>query len=174
VRDGSAPIVATFWHRFIIPMCVMFRATPTCVPVSQSSDGEYIAQVMRRFHLRPVRGSSSRGAVSALRKLVALANRGWTAALTPDGPRGPRYSVQPGFVLVARRCGLPVHPVGVAVEPAWELNSWDRFVVPRPGARIVIHLAAPLQPQDYPDRNAFCEIMRQAIESACRHAEGLL
>jgi hypothetical protein len=163
VRNGARPVVATFWHRHIIPMCVTFRHTRVCVAVSQSSDGEYIAQTLRRFGLQPVRGSSSRGAVRVLRRLVQMAGQNWTPALTPDGPRGPLYSVQPGFVLVARRCGLPVRPVGVAVEPAWELSSWDRFVVPKPTARIRVVIADPLYPREYDGTDAFCSAMREAL-----------
>jgi hypothetical protein len=112
--------------------------------------------------------------VKALRELVGLARQGWSPALTPDGPRGPRYSVQPGFVLVARRCGLPVYPVGVAAEPAWEANSWDGTVVPYPGARVVIHVGEPLEPDDHPDRDEFCRVIGDAMQDACARAEDML
>jgi hypothetical protein len=173
-RAGTRPVVYTFWHRYVIPMCVTFDHTRACIAVSQSSDGEYIAQALHRFGFRTVRGSSSRGGLGVLRSLIRASSEGWSPVLTPDGPRGPCYSVQPGFALVARKCGLPVHPVGIAVEPAWELNSWDRFVIPRPGARIVAHMGTGLDPDGYDSREDFCSAMRRALMAADKRARELL
>lgn len=174
IRSGSSPIVGMFWHRHIIPLIVTFRNTRVVTAVSRSSDGEFVAQVMERFKIRQVRGSTSRGAVGVLRQMVRMGEEGWTTAITPDGPRGPIYTVQPGFAVVAQRCGLPVYPVGAATDREWTLNSWDRFVIPKPGARVVVAFGGRLDAGDYPSREAFCTAMRDALFAASETAERCL
>ena len=174
IRDGSGPVVATFWHCNILPLLTKFRGCRVCVPVSEHQDGEYVAQVMHRFGLESVRGSTTRGAVKLLRGMTTMMDEGWTAAVTPDGPRGPRFSIQPGFAFLARRSGLPVCPVGVAVRDAWTVSSWDRFVIPRPWTRIVIAFGELLHAGDYDDVPAFCEALARAMSVATETARNAL
>jgi hypothetical protein len=170
VRRGSAQAIAAFWHRHILSLLPRFRGFPVCVPVSQSRDGEYVARVMDRFGLASVRGSSSRGGIGLLKGLLRAVDEGYSPAITPDGPRGPRYSVQPGFTLLARRTGLPVFPLGVAVEDAWVLSSWDAFVIPKPGTRVVICVGEGLHAADYEDTEEFCRALRNALFAATERA----
>jgi len=57
-----------------------------------------------------VRGSSSRRGPQALLELTTWAERGYDLAITPDGPRGPRYVVQDGAMALAQVTGLPIVP----------------------------------------------------------------
>ena len=168
--DGSSPGIVAFWHRHILAMLTHFRGAHVTVPVSEHRDGEYVAQAMERFRLDSVRGSSTHGATRLLRDLLGRIREGWSPALTPDGPRGPRFSVQPGFTLLARRSGLPVYPIGLAEQSAWVLSSWDAFVVPRPFSRIAIRLGEPLRAADYPKVPDFCDALRQALFRATEQA----
>jgi len=165
-KEGSRPAVIAFWHRHILTMMTHYRGGRVCVPVSRSDDGEYVAHVMERFGLQSVRGSTSRGSIPMLRQWLSMSEQGYSPVITPDGPRGPRFSVQPGVVLVARRTGLPVHPVGIAVRNAWTLPSWDAFVVPKPGTCIVIAAGRSLRAEDFADAQAFCEALREALFDA--------
>ncbi len=166
VRRGRAPGMVAFWHRHILAMLTHFRGYRICVPVSESRDGEYVAQVMERFGMASVRGSTSRGSVRLLRGMLGMMEAGWTAAITPDGPRGPKFSVQPGAALLARRSGLPVYPIGLAARPCWTLSSWDEFVVPKPWARIAIVIGPAVRAEEYNDSAAFCDALREAIFAA--------
>ena len=129
MRQGSAQGIVAFWHRHVVTMLTHHSGAHVVVPVSRSRDGEYIAHVMDRMGLASVRGSTSRGGLAVLRDMLAAAGQGFSVAVTPDGPRGPRFSVQPGVALLARRSGLPVYPFGIAARDAWVFNSWDRFVL---------------------------------------------
>ncbi len=177
VASGQEPIIATFWHRQLLSMlCACwdypFRDYPFCAPVSEHRDGEYVAWVMERCGLLAVRGSTTRGATRLLRNVLEAIGEGWSCALTPDGPRGPKFSVQPGFLLLARRTGLPVYPIGVAVDRAWVLNTWEDFVIPKLGTRISIVTGRPFLPQDLVGRptGELCAELREKIMDATERA----
>ncbi len=76
--------------------------------VSASKDSALLAAVLAKFGVEQVRGSSSRRGPQALLELTTLAQMGYDLAVTPDGPKGPRYSVQEGIVALAQLTGLPI------------------------------------------------------------------
>jgi lysophospholipid acyltransferase (LPLAT)-like uncharacterized protein len=171
-RTGARPAIAAFWHRQILGMLGHFRNSRVAVPVSQHRDGEYVAQVMQRVGIATVRGSSSTGGAKLLRDMMAMVDDGYSPVLTPDGPRGPKFSVQPGIWMLARRTGMPVYPVGVAVRDAWSAGSWDEFLIPKPFTRIVVRFGQPLHVGDYEGREVFCNALQQAMfdeTAACWH-----
>lgn len=100
--------------------------------VSASKDGAFLAAILNRFGVVPVRGSSSRRGPQALLELNTAAERGCDLAITPDGPRGPRYIVQDGAMSLAQITGLPVVPVSYHLKWKIQLKSWDRFQIPLP------------------------------------------
>ena len=63
---------------------------------------------------------------------------GLDVCLTPDGPRGPRYKIQPGFIKLAEATGAPIVPIHVRFSSAWRLKTWDRFVIPKPFSRVEV------------------------------------
>ncbi len=130
--------LATLWHgRMLLPM-VEFRASQAQVLVSPSDDGDLVSPMLRRFGYGAIRGSTNKNPARALREMLSELLRGGTIVITPDGPRGPRHSVNVGPAWMARATGFPIVPVGCACDRAWRLASWDRFTIPKPGARVVI------------------------------------
>lgn len=112
--------------------------------ISRSFDGEYIARIMKRLGYRPVRGSSSRGAVGALMGMRRELEEGYAAVFTIDGPRGPRYVAKPGPVMLAKKSGQPISCFYIALDRAWILNSWDRMIVPKPFSRACGYFSSPM------------------------------
>src|SRR5690606_9214875 len=106
------------------------------VLASASHDGAALASAMAVFGLGAVRGSSSRRGVAALIALKRALKSGVDVCITPDGPRGPRYGLQPGVVKLAASSGAPIIPIHVRFSSAWRLNTWDRFVLPKPFSRV--------------------------------------
>jgi lysophospholipid acyltransferase (LPLAT)-like uncharacterized protein len=140
-----APLIYAFWHGHQLPLLAQHgRRRDLDVLVSLSGDGQLLFEVLRRWGLSAVRGSSSRGGADALEELLQRLGAGRSVALTPDGPRGPRHSVAQGVVALARWSGRPIVPVAAAASPASELRSWDRFLVPWPAARVAIGYGAPV------------------------------
>src|SRR5262249_27913588 len=96
------------------------------------------------FRYKVIRGSSSRGGARALREMLGVLASGAVLIITPDGPRGPRHSMNPGLAWMARATGYPIVPVGFGVDRAWRMKSWDHFTVPKPGARIALVYGEPV------------------------------
>ncbi len=109
-REGRHVIFA-FWHNRQLMMPLAYRGSGAYVLVSQHRDGELIAKIAKRFGIRAVRGSSTRGGAAALRELIRVGRTGADLAVTPDGPKGPRYVAKPGVVQLAKATGLPIVPV---------------------------------------------------------------
>lgn len=162
--------IYTFWHRHLLTMLCVFRGESISVPVSEHQDGEYVAQVMKKYGYRAVRGSTTRGSLKLLKGLLSEIKGGRNCAITPDGPRGPCYSVQPGFVLLSDKSGLPVCPIGIAVDRAWVFSSWDRFAVPKPFATVVINFGndfIPRRDQLDDSKKQLQGKMREVSREAC-------
>ncbi len=155
--------IYAFWHESLLaPTKIRTRVK---VLISQSADGELIAQVCRHLGIGTIRGSTSRGGAQGLLDMVREGHD-THLAITPDGPRGPRRRLQPGIIFVASHTGLPIVPIGVGFTRAWRAGSWDRFALPRPGSTITGVLGEPiLVPPD---------LDSEALEYYRRHVEGAL
>jgi lysophospholipid acyltransferase (LPLAT)-like uncharacterized protein len=133
---AGRPVLFTLWHGRLLPLGYLHRGQGVVAIVSQSPDGEYLTRVLQHWGFFAVRGSSSRGGDRALRELVKLVRAGRSVAITPDGPRGPREQLKPGVLQLAQLTGAPIVTVAAAADRAWWFVRWDRFLVPRPFARL--------------------------------------
>jgi hypothetical protein len=145
VRRGKSFIV-TFWHREIFPAIWYWRKRGMVVMVSQNFDGEFIARVIHRHGYTTARGSSSRGAYRVLVEMVRTLRQGLEAAVTPDGPRGPRFVAKPGVVQLARLSGACILCFHIVPRSSWVFRkSWDQTEFPKPFARTAIFIAPPIE-----------------------------
>ena len=135
------PEIYCFWHQCVLPCTVYFRRSGAVILISRSFDGELITRVLRLFGFGAVRGSSSRGAREGLLGLKRVIETGHTAIFTADGPRGPIYQTKLGPIKLAQTTGAPIGAFHLQPEHAWILNSWDRFLIPKPFTRIVVSWA---------------------------------
>jgi lysophospholipid acyltransferase (LPLAT)-like uncharacterized protein len=148
----AKPAIYCVWHnRLALCMTVYFGfvrpRTSTlglAALVSASKDGGFLAAILERFGVQPVRGSSSRRGAQALLELTSWADRGYNLAITPDGPRGPRYQVQPGAISLAQVTGLPIVPVSYSLGAKIRLKSWDQFQIPLPFSRCTMVFEKPI------------------------------
>ncbi len=164
----ASRVVLTLWHGQMLPLLWAHRQ-PTGVIISEHKDGEIIARIVEAFGFFGVRGSSSRGGTRALLEAVQVLQRGADMAITPDGPRGPRYRFAPGALVLAHRAGAPVVSLVAHVNRKWQLRSWDGFEIPKPFARVTIEYGEPVMLSD-PDVRAaaarteeFAQRMREAL-----------
>lgn len=172
-RRSGGPVMYAMTHGVLLPLVYTHRDRGIQVLVSESRDGEVITRVIERLGFRTVRGSSSRGGARAIAQLVALAQEGWDLGITPDGPKGPRFSAEPGAVLVAARGEIPIVPLGVAATRAWRARSWDRFLVPKPFARVWVVYGAPIRftREDVSQLDAAAATVARAIADVDAQAE---
>lgn len=108
------PIIIAFWHGRQLMMPLVYRGASASILISQHRDGEIIANIMQKFGFGAIRGSSSRGGMQALRRLVVAGRQGKDLVVTPDGPRGPACQVQMGVMSLAKITGFPIVPLTFA------------------------------------------------------------
>jgi lysophospholipid acyltransferase (LPLAT)-like uncharacterized protein len=110
--DKGENAIFPFWHgRMLMMPFAKKRFGRFCVMVSRHRDGELISRTMGWFGIATSRGSTTRGGASGLKDIIGLANGGWNISFTPDGPRGPQYTVQMGVIQAAKATGLKIYPV---------------------------------------------------------------
>ena len=152
LRKEIGPVIFCIWHNRLPFSLIMYRhyarrkrqPHQMAAIVSASKDGGVVARVLEHFGVQPVRGSSSRRGPQALLELTTWAERGYDLAITPDGPRGPRYEVQSGAVALAQLTGRPLVPVSYHLRWKVCLKSWDRFQIPLPFGRTTMKFGEPL------------------------------
>ncbi len=147
---AGTPVIVAFWHERLPLMPVLWRqarragvAARANVLVSRHSDGRLFGDLVRRFGVEVVHGSSSRGGAdrggaAALRDLLGRLAAGEHVAITPDGPRGPRREAAPGVAQLAAVSGVTMLPCAAQTSHRRVLASWDRMVLPLPFGRGVM------------------------------------
>lgn len=144
VRQHDRPVIFCLWHCELLCHMWNFRDLGIVVLISEHGDGEIAARAAGSMGYRTIRGSSRRGAERALLSLAREVEGGSHVAVTPDGPRGPAESFAPGALIAAQRSGAPIVLLRAVVDRAWRLRSWDRFIIPKPFARLTIYVSEPI------------------------------
>jgi len=137
-------VIFAFWHGRLLMMPFAYPGATAEILISQHRDGEYITRIAERLGFTVQRGSGTRGGARAFRQLVHALKEGRNVVVTPDGPKGPSRRVKSGVVELSRLSGMPIVPAAFGAHPRIVLRSWDRFVIPYPGARGVYVWGAPL------------------------------
>jgi lysophospholipid acyltransferase (LPLAT)-like uncharacterized protein len=145
-------VVPVFWHQHLL-ICARFMVADRIAGlkpgfmISPSVDGQAPTMLAMLYGAHVVRGSGSYTGVRAVRGVhQAIVKEGISPAITPDGPRGPRFVLKPGAVFTAQVTGKAIVPIAYAAKPAWMLKTWDKFIIPPPFARIRIAIGEPYFP----------------------------
>jgi len=144
----ASPIIHVLWHNQILASPYLWRKMyprrEAVVLTSASKDGVILASAVKVFKVGAVHGSSSRRGAAAIVALRRAAKAGKDLVFTPDGPRGPRYHLQPGVVKIAQTTGLLMVPMHIEYLSCWTLKTWDRFRIPKPFSKVRITLREPI------------------------------
>lgn len=171
----KGPVIICFWHNRILAITVAFirryprseRAGVT-VLTSPSRDGEILARVVGGFKMGAVRGSSSRRGSQALRELVSLIEKSGDIAITPDGPRGPRYKLGPGAISLAQLTGAKIIPMHAKFSRCVRMKTWDGFNIPLPFSTISVTVDEPISvPRELTDEEF--EATRLRVENLLKN-----
>jgi lysophospholipid acyltransferase (LPLAT)-like uncharacterized protein len=169
----SVRMTGIFWHNrlFIIPWFFKRYMCPrkAVALASPSKDGEILAAFLARFGIGAVRGSSSRRGIAAMLEMKRAAEAGYDVAITPDGPRGPCYRLNPGVISLAQTAGIFVLPISVFYSRYWKLKGWDAFQIPKPFAVVDVTLF-PLEKIPGTDTDEAFEAQRLRLEQIMREA----
>jgi lysophospholipid acyltransferase (LPLAT)-like uncharacterized protein len=151
----DTPVAFVLWHNrlFLVPEWHRrYRGgRPVYGLVSASRDGAWLAAFFSLVGMRAVRGSSSRMGREGASALVRVLRAGHDVGITPDGPRGPRYVLKPGALIVSRHTRTPILLLGADFEACWRLGSWDGFCLPKPFSRVRVRCVA-VGPEALADR----------------------
>ena len=148
LRFTKGGLIGLAWHNRLFFFPAIMPAVSrkrTAAVVSASRDGQYIADLISMFGIRSLRGSSSRRGVNALLDSVkVMREENLNVVFTPDGPRGPKYKMKPGPVMLASLTGAPVCPLSINASKYWTVKSWDGFQIPKPGATLTLVFGKPV------------------------------
>lgn len=165
----GVPVIWVFWHNCLFASPLAKKrysgSAKASALASASKDGAIIESLIASFGVKTVRGSSSRRGVAALIALKKALKAGEQLFITPDGPRGPRYVLQPGVIKLAQSSGAPIIPVRFDHSSSWRLNSWDRFHIPRPFSKITVRVGESIYVPAKLDEQEF-ENYRQSVQEA--------
>ena len=150
IADTGQAYVPCYWHSQHLVLSWMMRdwirrGFKACFIVSASVDGEVPARLAQKFGAEVIRGSAANTGALVLRDAQQAMKRGASIVTTSDGPLGPAFEFKAGTVLMARIGGAPMVPIGYSADRAWVLDTWDRFMIPKPFARIAIGVGEPLE-----------------------------
>jgi len=140
--DDRQHIIAC-WHSdlLMIPIYRVIRPNRSASAIiSQHKDGEIVAKVLSYLSIKPLRGSTRKGAKKVLLESMRAIDRGEELQISPDGPKGPRYHIYDGVIALAMRSKLPIMIIGYRADSYWRLKSWDRFVIPKPFTKIDFYI----------------------------------
>ena len=164
------------WHDQIVMAVFSNRTWNLAGLISQHRDGGYLADSVRIAGIHPVRGSTSRGGMEAVREILSRPDL--HLAMTPDGPRGPRRQMKEGVLFIASRSQRPLVPSGMAASRAWAIKgSWTDLTVPKPFSTVVLIAGTPVTLPPDLDRDALAacgQALTQEMSRLDELAERLL
>ena len=142
-KSGGGAIYVT-WHQRMSYHFHYFGARHVTVMISRSRDGEYVTRIAKWLGFKNVRGSSTRGGRAALKELIQDIKNGEIGGMLADGPLGPARVAKKGSVVMARNTQAPLIPILWGADRCWTLNTWDRYMIPKPFARLVFYYGEPV------------------------------
>ncbi len=131
------------WHSDLLMIPIYRYIRPhrsASAIISQHKDGEIVAKTLGYLSIKSLRGSSRKGAKKVLLEAFRAIKNGEEVQVSPDGPKGPRYHVHDGAVVLAQKGNLPIMIIGYQASRYWQLKSWDRFVIPKPFSKIDFYI----------------------------------
>lgn len=141
---GEDQHVCVCWHGelFMAPQAYRYvhKKHPASAIISQHFDGELMAGTLNRFNIRPLRGSSRKGAQKVLLQAFRSIKNGEEVLITPDGPKGPRHTVSDGAIGLALKSKLPMLVINFTAQRFWQFGSWDKFVIPKPFSKVEFYI----------------------------------
>jgi lysophospholipid acyltransferase (LPLAT)-like uncharacterized protein len=178
LSPSGTPMIYIVWHAEEVTMLPRCGFTQGNVMVSRSRDGDILAAVISRWGYRVSRGSSSKGAVAALRLLRDALKRGESIILAVDGPRGPRRKAKPGAFYLSQTLKVPICPVGVAISRFYTFKkSWSHSRLPLPLAKVAGvfgELYTPSESDLTLTREEQCHKLEELLEAATEAANNRL
>jgi lysophospholipid acyltransferase (LPLAT)-like uncharacterized protein len=151
-KDKKDPFIVCMWHGDLLSQIFNYHAFRKAgvvkAMISENRDGEIITKLASMFNIGAIRGSSSKGAAKVLISALKELKNGNDIAITPDGPRGPRYSIADGIVVISQKSGKKIRCFNTIPTKYWQFKSWDKFILPKPFGRIDFYISEAFSIKD--------------------------
>lgn len=176
MMKNRQPFILAHWHGDEIVLLDLIGYYRVATITSTSKDGEIMNTLVHLVGGKTSRGSSTRGAVQALKGLIRLVKSGRNASLAVDGPKGPLHVVKPGVFELSRLVNAPIFWSGVSVDKAWRFEkSWNKTYLPKPFAKVFVEWHGPMpaissqqDPRDPELIQKLTDALHKAQESAAK------
>lgn len=148
IIDTGRGVIGLAWHNrllYFAPALPRKIRKHTLAVVSASRDGQYVSDFVKFFAVGTLRGSTRRKGANALLGAIHAIQDNKNVVFTPDGPRGPRYVLKPGPIMLASKTGAPIYPIALNYSKYWSAKSWDAFQIPKPFSKITLIIGDPIQ-----------------------------
>ena len=162
--ERGIPFIIVFWHGRLLMIPHSYEGKKVGFLASPHRDGQVVGKALQQFGFHMILGSTTRQGFSAFKKMFRALQNGSDVAVTPDGPRGPRYKAQIGVIELSRLTGRPIVPVTFGASKKIILGTWDRFLLPIPFSNGVFIWGEPIHVDLNGDR-AHLEEKRSLLEN---------
>lgn len=142
--NAKQSFVVAFWHGSMLIGWYLHRNMNCAALVSRSKDGDVLAHVLAKWGYNVVRGSSHIGGKEAMDLMLDMTKKGYSLALTPDGPTGPFHKMKAGSIVSAKKSKILLLLVGIGCKNKIILKSWDKFEIPKPFSRVQVIYSDPI------------------------------
>lgn len=148
VSSGKSPVIV-LWHDSLLPLAYSMSKKNIATIASDSKDGDIISFILEKWSYFVARGSSTRGGLKAAMSIIKHCKKKPNgAAITVDGPVGPRHEVKSGAVFIAKNLSNVLIVVTLKTKSYYRFNSWDKFILPKPFAKIDVYFSEPFYISD--------------------------
>jgi len=172
-KEGNNMIFVS-WHSRLLVLPYYYRYRygfkDLTMMVSQSRDGELFKRLLEKFDIETVRGSGTRGGMSAIKSLIRVGRSGRDTALALDGSKGPAFIIQPGALLLSQMTGVPLLPVMYDASRKIVLNTWDKMIIPLPFSHIHIAFSDYIYiPRDAKDLEPYLHQIQEIMDELTKY-----
>ncbi len=166
---GYEPSIFAFWHEIILFLPLAHdKKRRMDILISTHKDGLLASYTIKCFGLGTIGGSSHRNPQKAFMEMLKTIKDGVSVGITPDGPKGPRRKIKKGVVELAYLSKKPIYPVIGKFSSCYRLNSWDRFIIPKPFSRITFTYKKPIYVSKKSEFDEKIKELEEALnESGC-------
>ena len=168
-NPNISPCIYVMWHENQFCVHGLPDRGNVNILISNSLDGEIVAQVCEKWGFQICRGSANRkGSVSSTLKMLSKLKKGENVAIMVDGPRGPLHEVKSGAIVLAREANVPIVPVHwISTDRTFKrLPSWDKMACPVGPCRILNVYGMPIYVGDREDKEVAKEIKDSLLNLA--------
>lgn len=145
--ENKNPVLISYWHEDVVSNLHIARVRDMMTMNSDSKDGQLMYQVISYFGSTGSRGSANKNSVKALKGFIRIMRTGkYWAAISSDGPQGPRFKAKPGITEMSKIFSCPIFCESVYVSSAWTIKkTWDKTKIPKPFSKVVYYFGPGIE-----------------------------